>query len=72
MQYKPFQIYYSKLHLAVPLLMWNLFRENLGDYHTILYGMLPAVIYTVVVAIIHKVWNLKGLTTLYVIHILKK
>jgi hypothetical protein len=34
-------------YLGVPLLMWNLFRESLGDYHTILYGMLPAVIYTI-------------------------
>lgn len=30
-------------YLGVPLLM----RESLGDYHTILYGMLPAVIYTI-------------------------
>ena len=27
-------------YLIVPLLMWNLFRENLGDYLTILFGML--------------------------------
>ena len=59
-------------YLAVPLLMWNLFRENLGDYHTILYGMLPAVIYTLLVVIIQKEWNITGLTVLYVIHILKK
>ncbi|MGY8933938.1 MAG: hypothetical protein ACKVIM_07175 [Flavobacteriales bacterium] len=59
-------------YLTVPLLMWNLFRENLGDYHTILYGMLPAVIYTLLVVIIQKEWNITGLTVLYVIHILKK
>jgi hypothetical protein len=54
-------------YLAVPLLMWNLFRENLGDYHTILYGMLPAVIYTIVVAIIQKEWNVTGLFFLSII-----
>jgi hypothetical protein len=47
-------------YLAVPLLMWNLFREDLGDYHTILYGMLPAVIYTIALAIIQKEWNVTG------------
>ncbi len=41
--------------------MWNLFRESLGDYHTILYGMLPAVIYTIVVAFINKEWNVTGI-----------
>ena len=48
-------------YLGVPLLMWNLFRESLGDYHTILYGMLPAVIYTIVVAFINKEWNVTGI-----------
>ena len=41
--------------------MWNLFRESLGDYNTILYGMLPAVIYTIVVAFINKEWNVTGI-----------
>ncbi len=48
-------------YLAIPLLMWNLFRENFGDYLTILYGMLPAVIYTILVAITEKEWNVTGL-----------
>ena len=48
-------------YLGVPLLMWNLFRESLGDYHTILYGMLPAVIYTIVVAFINKERNVTGI-----------
>ena len=48
-------------YLVIPLLMWNLFRENFGDYLTILYGMLPAVIYTILVAITEKEWNVTGL-----------
>lgn len=48
-------------YLGVPLLMWNLFRENLGDYYAILYGMLPAVIYTIAMAVIKKEWNVTGL-----------
>ncbi|MEQ6123366.1 VC0807 family protein [Pseudotenacibaculum sp. MALMAid0570] len=48
-------------YLAVPLLLWNLFRENLGDYYAILYGMLPAVIYTVAMAVIKKEWNVTGI-----------
>ena len=54
-------------YLGVPLLMWNLFRESLGDYHTILYGMLPAVIYTIVVAFINKEWNVTGIFFLSII-----
>jgi hypothetical protein len=48
-------------YLAVPLLMWNMFRESLGDYYTILYGMLPAVIYTIAMAVIKKEWNVTGI-----------
>ena len=54
-------------YLIVPLLMWNLFRENLGDYLTILFGMIPAVIYTALSAIIQKEWNVTGIFFLSII-----
>lgn len=48
-------------YLGVPLLIWNFFREDLGDYYAILYGMLPAVIYTIAMAVIKKEWNVTGI-----------
>lgn len=54
-------------YLAVPLITWNLFREDLGDYLTILMGMLPAVIYTIAMAILKKEWNVTGIFFLSII-----
>jgi len=47
-------------YLGVPILTWNLFRGDLGDYYAILFGMLPAIIYTIVMAVINKEWNVTG------------
>lgn len=54
-------------YLGVPLLVWNLFKEDLGEYHAILFGMLPAVIYTVVSFILKKEWNVTGVFFLSII-----
>lgn len=48
-------------YLAVPLIIWNLFRNDLGDYYTILFGMVPSVMYTITVFIIKKEWNVTGI-----------
>lgn len=54
-------------YLGIPLLLWNVFREDLGDYTTILVGMVPAVVYTVVMLIIKKEWNVTGIFFLSII-----
>ena len=48
-------------YLAVPLLAWNFLREYYSDYLVILFGMIPAVIYTVVAFIRGHEWNVTGL-----------
>ncbi len=47
-------------YLGIPMATWNFCRELWGDYLTILFGMLPAVIYTIVSFILHKEWNVTG------------
>ena len=47
-------------YLAIPLLAWNVFRELWGDYYTILFGMVPGLVYTIVSFIVHKEWNVTG------------
>ncbi len=48
-------------YLGIPLLFWNVLRSYLGDYHTILFGMIPAVIYTIVIAFKDKEINITGI-----------
>lgn len=48
-------------YLGIPLLFWNTMRTQLGDYHTILIGMIPAVIYTVVTVFSDKQLNVTGI-----------
>lgn len=47
-------------YLVLPLLSWNLLREQWGDYYTILAGMVPAVIYTIASVVINKEWSVTG------------
>ncbi len=54
-------------YLAVPLIIWNVFKESLGGYYAILYGMLPAVVYTLAMAFIKKEWNVTGIFFLSII-----
>jgi len=54
-------------YIAVPLIAWNFFREHWGDYYTILIGMVPGVIYTVVTFVINKEWNITGIFFLTII-----
>lgn len=55
------------IYLGIPLLAWNLGRSYWGDYLTILYGMVPAVIYTVVTFIWNREWNITGIFFLAII-----
>lgn len=48
-------------YLGIPLLAWNLCRESWGDYLTVLLGMLPAVIYTIVTFVKNREWNVTGI-----------
>ncbi len=48
-------------YLAVPLLAWNLLREMFSDYHVVLFGMVPAVIYTAVSFFRSREWNVTGM-----------
>ncbi|MCP4044602.1 MAG: hypothetical protein GY732_01265 [Gammaproteobacteria bacterium] len=47
-------------YLAIPLLAWNFFRELWGDYYTILFGMVPGLLYTIISFIVQKEWNVTG------------
>lgn len=48
-------------YLGIPLFFWNVLRTHFGDYHTILIGMIPAVIYTVVVVFKDREINITGI-----------
>jgi hypothetical protein len=48
-------------YLAVPLLSWNLLRGVYSDYHIILFGMMPAVLYTVFSFFHSREWNITGM-----------
>ncbi len=48
-------------YLGIPMLAWNFCRESWGDYLTVLLGMLPAVIYTIVSFILKREWNVTGI-----------
>ena len=54
-------------YIGVPLIAWNFFREHWGDYYTILFGMVPGVIYTVATFVINKEWNITGIFFLSII-----
>ena len=54
-------------YIGVPLIAWNFFREHWGDYYTILFGMVPGVIYTIVTFIVNKEWNITGIFFLSII-----
>lgn len=47
-------------YLGIPLVVWNYFRVELGDYYAILFGMVPALIYTVISFVIKREWNVTG------------
>lgn len=49
------------IYLGIPLLAWNLGRSYWGDYLTILLGMVPAVIYTIVTFLWNREWNITGI-----------
>lgn len=55
------------VYLGIPLLAWNLGRSYWGDYLTILLGMVPAVIYTIVTFIWNREWNITGIFFLSII-----
>lgn len=54
-------------YLGIPMLAWNFCRESWGDYLTVLLGMLPAVIYTIVSFILNREWNVTGVFFLSII-----
>lgn len=54
-------------YLGIPMLAWNFCREFWGDYLTVLLGMLPAVIYTIVSFILNREWNVTGIFFLSII-----
>lgn len=54
-------------YIAIPLIAWNFFREHWGDYYTILFGMVPGVIYTVATFLINKESNITGIFFLSII-----
>lgn len=54
-------------YLGIPMLTWNFCREAWGDYLTVLLGMVPAVIYTIVSFILNREWNVTGIFFLSII-----
>jgi len=48
-------------YLVVPLLAWNLLRGTYSDYNVVLFGMVPAVIYTAVSFFRSREWNVTGM-----------
>jgi len=54
-------------YLGVPLLVWNIFKEDLGEYYAILFGMVPALVYTIIKFILKKEWNVTGIFFLSII-----
>lgn len=54
-------------YLGIPLLSWNFCRELWGDYLTVLLGMLPAVVYTVLTFVRNREWNVTGIFFLSII-----
>jgi hypothetical protein len=54
-------------YIGIPLLVWNFLRQYTGDYNAILFGMVPAVIYTIAMVIINKEWNVTGVFFLSII-----
>ena len=48
-------------YVGIPLFLWDVYREEWGDYLTILLGMVPAVIYTVVTFIHNREFNITGI-----------
>jgi hypothetical protein len=54
-------------YLGIPLLVWNFLRQYTGDYYAILFGMAPAVLYTIAMVVIDKEWSVTGVFFLSII-----
>ncbi|RSK25832.1 hypothetical protein EJF36_02405 [Bacillus sp. HMF5848] len=48
-------------YVAIPLLIWNVMREHIGDYYTMLLSSVPAILYTLYRFFVTKQFNVIGI-----------